>query len=236
MGLAKLKKQKGKYAAVETPRTPDMYAPQVFHGTSTEVTVPESSTARLSTWGASPRRANSVRNVRAGSTTATYWSPAITFRPIPLLLTAATSDPRRLVRDTIGSSRRWRKPACSMTAANDRAPSTSQIVVSRLAIPPRVKRSSMGATPELLTNPVAIALKMASIEVATGPRDGSSTNALTASHWVNGARMPAKSADPRMDRKGGYLRIAKTTSSSSGSRLTKPMLKAVASAARAASV
>ena len=77
---------------------------------------------------------------------------------------------------------------------------------------------------------------MASIEVATGPRLGSSTNAFTASHWVNGARRPAKSADPRMDRNGGYRSIEKTTSSNSGSRLTSPMLKATASASRAASV
>ena len=40
----------------------------MFQGTSTEVTVPESSTARESTCGASPRRANSPRKVRAGST------------------------------------------------------------------------------------------------------------------------------------------------------------------------
>ena len=51
----------GKYAAVETPRTPDIYAPQVFHGMSGEVTVPESSTARDSIRGARPRRANSAR-------------------------------------------------------------------------------------------------------------------------------------------------------------------------------
>ena len=44
-----------------------------------------------------------------------------------------------------------------MTAANESAPSTSQIVVSRLAIPPRVNSASIGSTPELLTNPVAIA-------------------------------------------------------------------------------
>ena len=59
----------------------------MFHGTRTEVTVPESSTARDSTWGASPRRANSLRNIRAGRTSATYWSPAITLRPMPLALT-----------------------------------------------------------------------------------------------------------------------------------------------------
>ena len=38
-----------------------MYAPQLFHGTSGEVTVPASSTARDSIRGAMPRRANSTR-------------------------------------------------------------------------------------------------------------------------------------------------------------------------------
>src|SRR5439155_2469040 len=74
-GLKMLKKQYGRYALVLTPRTPEMYAPHVFQGTSTEVTVPESSTARESTSGASPRRANSFRYIRAGRTSATYWSP-----------------------------------------------------------------------------------------------------------------------------------------------------------------
>lgn len=152
----------------------------MFHGTRTEVTVPESSTARDSTCGASPRRANSPRNMRAGSTTATYWSPATTFSPIPLALTAPISEPRRLTRSTIGASSRWRKPACSSTAANDSAPRISQTVVSRLAIPPRENRSSIGSTPELLTKPVAMAAKLALTAVATGPSPGSSTKAVTA--------------------------------------------------------
>ena len=62
-----------------------------------------------------------------------------------------------MARDTIGSSIRWRKPARSITAANERAPSTSQIVVSMLAMPPRENRSSIWGTPELLTKPEAIA-------------------------------------------------------------------------------
>ena len=60
-GLSRLKKQKRRYEAVDTPSTPDMYAPHVFQGTSGDVTVPESSTARLSTCGARPRRRNSSR-------------------------------------------------------------------------------------------------------------------------------------------------------------------------------
>src|SRR4030095_1106052 len=109
-GLRMLKKQYGRYAAVGTPRTPEMYAPQVFHGTSTDVTVPESSTARDSTCGARPRLENSPRNMRAGSTSATYWSPATTFSPTPLELTARISEPRRLVLVTIGSRIRCRNP------------------------------------------------------------------------------------------------------------------------------
>lgn len=62
----------GKYEAVETPSTPEMYAPHVFHGTRTEVTVPESSTARDSDSGARPRRSNSPWNILLGRTSATY--------------------------------------------------------------------------------------------------------------------------------------------------------------------
>ena len=44
-----------------------------------------------------------------------------------------------------------------MTAAKDSAPSTSQTVVSMLAIPPRENSSSIASLPVLLTKPVAIA-------------------------------------------------------------------------------
>lgn len=54
-GLIILKKQKGAYTAVATPNTEAWVAPQVFHGTNTEVTVPESSSVLLKTSGFSPR-------------------------------------------------------------------------------------------------------------------------------------------------------------------------------------
>ena len=44
-----------------------------------------------------------------------------------------------------------------MIAANDSAASTSQMVVSRLAIPPREKSASIAGLPVRLTKPVAIA-------------------------------------------------------------------------------
>lgn len=53
-GEIRLKKQKGRYSSVGTPNMRACVAPQVFQGTSTEVTVPESSKARLRTSGFSP--------------------------------------------------------------------------------------------------------------------------------------------------------------------------------------
>ena len=61
IGLNRLKKQNGRYEMVGTPSTPAMYAPQLFHGTSGEVTVPASSTVRDSIRGAMPRWRNASR-------------------------------------------------------------------------------------------------------------------------------------------------------------------------------
>ena len=52
------------------------------------------------------------------------------FGPKPLELTLGSAF--RVAEPTICMRRRWRKPACSMTAAKESAPRTSQIVVSRL--------------------------------------------------------------------------------------------------------
>ena len=52
-GLIMLKKQKGKYASVATPKVADMYAPQVFQGINGEVMVPASSKVRDKTLGSS---------------------------------------------------------------------------------------------------------------------------------------------------------------------------------------
>ena len=52
-GLIILKKQKGRYAIVATPKVDDMYAPQVFQGISGEVMVPASSKVRDKTLGSS---------------------------------------------------------------------------------------------------------------------------------------------------------------------------------------
>ena len=133
-----------------------MYAPQVFHGTRTDVTVPESSTARTGPAGRARAGELLSGTSEAGSTSATYWSPAITFRPIPLALTARISLPRVLARDTIGASRRWRNPACSTTAANESAPSTNQTVVRKARHPASEKSWSIASLPVLLTKPVAI--------------------------------------------------------------------------------
>src|SRR3981081_294866 len=115
---------------VGTPRTPDMYAPQLFHGTSGDVTVPESSTVRDSIRGASPPRAKASLQARLGSTSDPYWSPAITFNPKHVPTTVAISHPADFARATTGEMSRSRKPAASMTAAKLSAPKISHTVVN----------------------------------------------------------------------------------------------------------
>jgi hypothetical protein len=89
--------------------------------------------------------------MRLGRTTATYWSPATTFRPTPLALPDAINWPRDLALFTTGCNSCSRNPACSRIAANDKAARTSQTVVSKLAIPPREKSWSIPEKPVLLT-------------------------------------------------------------------------------------
>ena len=60
-----------------TPKTTDCVAPQVFQGTKTEVTVPESSSVRLSNSGFNPRLRYVFANILPGTTIAKYWSEAV---------------------------------------------------------------------------------------------------------------------------------------------------------------
>ena len=107
-----------------------------------------------------------------------------------------------------------------MTAANESAPSTSQIVVSMLAMPPRENRSSIWVDARVAHEPGrhrgVAGLRST---VATGPRLGSSTNALTASHWGTAPGCRRRARTRGWTGTAGIGSIAKTTSSSSGSRL-----------------
>ena len=205
-----------------------MYAPHVFHGTSGEVTVPESSTARLSTSGASPRRSNSSRNIRLGRTSATYWSPAVTFRLIALAFTARIRLPAR----PRPRHDRQQKPVEEPGVLEDRRETPSRRAratpssggspcrrVRRARRPPRRRCGSRSPSPSPHRPHESRSRRSLCC--------GSSTNALTASHCVKHARMPANSADPRMARNGGTFLTVKTTSSASGSRLSAEMWKAL---------
>ena len=156
-GLSRLKKQYGRYAAVAIPRTPAMYAPQLFHGISGDVTVPASSTVLDSMRGAIRRFANSIRYTRLGITIETYWSPERMFSPMQVPMTEAIRAPVLFACAMTGRTSRSRKPAYSMTAAKLNAPRISQIVKSIEDMPPRLKRLSIVSFPEFDTNPFAIA-------------------------------------------------------------------------------
>ena len=137
-----------------TPSTPVMYAPQLFHGTSGEVTVPVSSTVRDSMRGRAPGGRTRL-DTRLGRTSATYWSPATTLRPMAVPATELIRARSEWATRTSGAMSRLRKPASSMIAAKHIAPRMSHTVVSMLAMPPRENRSSIVALPLTETKPVA---------------------------------------------------------------------------------
>ena len=214
-----------------------MYAPHVFHGTSGEVTVPESSTARLRTCGARPRLRNSPRNIRAGSTTATYWSPGGDVQADAARVDgedqlAARSGARR--PPAAGAGRGSRRARGSRRTPSPRARATPSSAGSPSRRARRARRSARRRCRS--RSPWPSRRRRPRSRSRAVPSSGSSTNASTAGHCVKQARMPANSAEPRIARNGGTFLTVKTTSSASGSRLTAEMSKAPSSAATAASV
>ena len=130
-----------------------MNAPQVFHGISTEVIVPESSRVRDRFFGSSRRRRYSPRNIRPGSTMEMYWSEASTLTPNEVARVARISPP------AVRTARRMRRAsACRMPVASSTAPyiiavMISQTVCSMLSMPPRDSSSSRAAFPDSSTYP-----------------------------------------------------------------------------------
>ena len=92
-GLIILKKQKGRYAIVATPKVADMYAPHVFQGISGEVMVPASSKVRDKTLGSIFLLLYSSLYMRPGKTTEIYWSEVMIFAPIQVAIVVAIRVP-----------------------------------------------------------------------------------------------------------------------------------------------
>jgi len=122
-----------------------MKAPQEFHGTSGDVTVPLSAASRDRFVGARPRLANSARKMRDGSTRAMYWSPATTFSPKPQANTVRNSRPVPRAAPIIGFTSRPIRPNSSSNAPSVTAPKISHRVSSMLSMPPRLSNRSMSA-------------------------------------------------------------------------------------------
>ena len=125
-----------------------MNAPQVFQGTSGDVSVPASSSARDRFFGCRPRRWNSARNIRPGSTIAMYWSDAITFIPNAVASVAAMRLPVPVTAPRMAAAIRCSMPVVSITPPNIIAERISQTVVNMLDMPPRDSSSSSAALPE----------------------------------------------------------------------------------------
>ena len=76
-----------------TPKTVACVAPQVFHGTNTEVTVPESSKVLLNTSGLSPLSRNVFANILPGTAIAIYWSEAVILKKTQVAAVDPTNEP-----------------------------------------------------------------------------------------------------------------------------------------------
>ena len=156
---------------------------------------------------------------------------------MPLPLTAAISEPRRRVRGTIGSSSRWRKPACSITAANDRAPRTSQIVVSMLAMPPRENRSSICGDAGV-ADEAGGHRGVARLRRRSRPCRGSGRRRTPRPRPTAGTGRARRRTAPSRGSTGTAASAASRTrpAAAAAAGSEREMLNAVASAARAASV
>ena len=91
-GLIKLKKQYGIYAIVATPNTLDCAIAQVFQGTSTDVTVAESSIVRLSNLDSNPCFWYTFLKILPVRIIVKYWSPHTVFKNEPTQTVDATVD------------------------------------------------------------------------------------------------------------------------------------------------
>ena len=102
--------------------------------------------------GASSRRANSLRYIRAGSTSATYWSPAMTLRPRPLALTASDQRAASFVHARRAAAISRQEAGVLHDRGEGERAGISQTVVRRLAMPPgeneRVDRLDTGVADE----------------------------------------------------------------------------------------
>ena len=92
-GLIRLKKQNGRYVSVGTPKTLACVAPPEFHGTSTEVNVPESSRVLLRSSGLNPLSLNVLEYILPGTTMAIYWSEAVRLKNMHVATVVAMSEP-----------------------------------------------------------------------------------------------------------------------------------------------
>ena len=174
-----------------------MNAPHEFHGTSGDVTVALSA-AKAATGSAEPkpRAANSARNIRLGSTSAMYWSPATTLSPKPNRTPSDRAGPRPGPFDhrrdqPVDETLLEQRPEGD---GGDDQPDGEQHV----SIPPRDSSRSMSAMPEFIWNPLAIVFQTAWMEPTIGLAwpPISWMNPLTTSRCRIVAWIPAKMAEP----------------------------------------
>src|SRR4051812_37935654 len=165
-------------------------------------------------------------NMRAGSTIAMYWSPAIMLNPIEVSMTVAIVAPADVTRLITGAINLALNPAKSITAPNDMAPRINQTVSNMLLMPPPVKSASICATPVEDLKPLAIASQTPLSRASGVLNPGSAANFTTTCGCIITATSAPTSAPIRMERNAGYLRNPSSSNTAIGSRFLSEMLYA----------
>ena len=121
--------------------------PQVFHGMSTDVTVQESSTLRLSSLGSYPAFLYTSLNMLESSIIERYWSHTARLKNIP----APSVEPTRPARLRVSGSTTEHilssRPPAFRQAPKHMAQSMSQMVLSMPCMPRVATRALTAALP-----------------------------------------------------------------------------------------
>src|SRR5690606_26326290 len=171
-----------------------MNAAQVFQGTSGEVIVPPSSSARDRLSGDRPRRAYSDWYSLPGSTSDMYWSAVTTLVPNAVTRVDTISARAEPAAESTSRTIRASSPVRSITAPKHIAQITSHTVLSMLDMPPPLSSSSTTALPVFAWKPLNSAVHAPASRASGRDSSALAARATTLSGWNTTANTEPTSA------------------------------------------
>ena len=213
IGQSIAKNIKGAYCAVAHPRVPRMKAPSVDQGQNGAQMVPTSSRIRERFFGCRFLSRNSWRNIRPGSTRATYCAP------VAKLVNRVAKTAVVIIAWSLFACARifltmlCTIPVLSTIPANDSAMRIRAMVSSMEESPPRLTRRLMASTPVSMETPVYMAARISESPLP----------------WKTAANTPPRAATPIRPGIAGALKATIRITQTGGISITGLMVKLSAS-------